>query len=248
MRVGGTSSAWSAHQAGMSALWHDADYIPEKRFETPRVEKGLEDMALPSEQHQLPEGVEDPFKKLDEIYDVAAQQMDRGLKGASFLHGRPAPVQETTDPRRIEDAARQQTVTTPAKGTTLDQKIVEAVRTESDQQRLTNQAAATPIATAKNATKTAAEKEAIAAAPQASGVGDFLGTAATFMPMAAGQAVQGVVQGPLPALASQAVTITGAVGSAGQIAAVGVAEGLKEDEPVVVRRGLSAKKDKVEKP
>ena len=34
MRIGGMSA--STHAAGMSALWHDADYVPEQRFETPR--------------------------------------------------------------------------------------------------------------------------------------------------------------------------------------------------------------------
>lgn len=236
MRVG--SSPFSAHQSGMSALWHDADYIPEKRFETPLVHKHLQDMALPSEQHQLPDGVEDPFKKLDQIFEVAAAQMDKGIAGQAFLHGR-ARAQEVADPVRHAADVTKTMHHAPQKGSAVDHKIVESVRADLEQVRLTNQAAATAVPVAKSATKTAAEKEAVAAAPHASSVGDVLGAAATFMPMAAGQAVQGVVQGPLPALASQAVTIANAVAGAGQIATVGVAEGLKEDEPVVVKRGLA---------
>ena len=219
----------------MSALWHDADYIPEKRFETPTVEKGLEDMALPGEQHQLPDGVDDPFKKLDQIYDIAAQQMERGIKGASFLHGK---VNEASDPRRVADPHIQHTASVQRS----DNKIVESVRTDLEQVRMTNQAAAVTIPKAKSATKTAADAEAVNAAPNASSVGDAIGAAATFIPMAAGQAVSSVIQGPLPALATQAVTVTAAAVGAAQVTAAGVAEGLKEEEPVVVRRGLSRTK------
>lgn len=96
MRIG--SNTASTHAAGMSALWHDADYLPEKHIHTPTVEKGLAEMPLPSEQHQLPAGADDPFAKLDQIYDVAGQQMDRGLEGQAFLHGKNAP-QAVTEPR-----------------------------------------------------------------------------------------------------------------------------------------------------
>lgn len=253
MRIG--SSPFSAHQAGMSALWHDVDYIPEKRFETPLVHKGLQDLALPHEAHQLPEGVADPFQKMDEVFEAAAAQMERGLAGQAFLHGRPASVAasmaaETTDPgRRATEELARTSVQTARKGSPTEHKAVESVRADLEQVRLTNQAAAMPIATSRTGTKTAAEKEAVAAAPQASSVGDVLGTASVFLPMAAGQAVQGVVQGPLPALASQAVSIASAVAGAGQIASVGIAEGLKEetptaatrDEPVAIRRGLAKK-------
>lgn len=233
MRVG--QSPFSAHQAGMSSLWHDADYVPEQRFETPVVRTGLEDFALPTEQHQLPEGVDDPFKKLDAVFEVAAAQMERGIKGASFLHGTHKRVDETNDPRRVMDAQ----VNATTKGTAANQKIVESVRTDFEQVRMTNQAAAQPIATTKGASKTAAEKEAVAQAPNVSSVSDALGTAAIFVPMAVGSGIQTAVQGPLPALASQAVTVVGAAGTAGEVMVVGVAEGLKEDAPVVVRRGLN---------
>ena len=244
MRVGG--SPYSAHQAGMSALWHDVDYIPEKRFETPLVRGGLEDMALPSEQHQLPDGVDDPFKKLDEVYDVAAAQMDRGIKGSTFLHGRPPA--EISDPHRdnsVDDVTKTMMRNEGApKSAATERKVVEAVRTDLEQVRMTNQAAAITVPTTKGASKTAAESEAEANAHAASSIGDGVGAAMTFVPMAAGQAVQSVVQGPLPAMAAQALTVTSGVIGAGQLTAAGVAEGLREDEPVVVRRGLSREKTK----
>lgn len=234
MRVG--SSPFSAHQAGMSALWHDADYVPEQRFETPVVRTGLEDFALPTEQHQLPDGVEDPFKKLDAIFEVAAMQMERGLKGAAFLHGHKPRVDDVSDPKRVVDAQTNGV----QRGSTASQKIVESVRTDLEQVRMTNQAAATPIATTKGASKTAAEKEAVAQAPNMSGVSDALGAAAIFVPMAVGSGISTAIQGPLPALASQAVTVLGAAGAAGEVMVVGIAEGLKEDAPVQVRRGLKS--------
>ena len=238
MRVG--QSPFSAHQAGMSALWHDVDFVPEKRFETPPVEKGIEDWALPGEQHQLPDGVADPFHKLDQVYDVAAAQMERGIKGAQFLHGKP-PSAETTDPRRNADDIARVQQSAPMKGSAVDQKFVESIRTDFEQARMTNQAAAITVPKAKGGTKTAADAEAKDAAPQASSVGDTVGALMTFLPMAGGQAVASVVQGPLPALATQAVTVTSAVVGAAQVTAAGVAEGLKAEEPVVVRRGLSKK-------
>ncbi len=87
MRIGGDSHLGVSHQAGMSALWHDIDYTPEKLLDAPLVNKGLDGMALPSEEHQEPEGFQDPFAKMDKIYDVAASDMDRGVKGMAFLNG-----------------------------------------------------------------------------------------------------------------------------------------------------------------
>jgi len=225
----------SAHQAGMSALWHDADYVPEQRFETPLVRKGLEDMALPTEQHQLPPGVDDPFKKMEAMFDVAAEQMERGLKGTAFLHGKPPPTDALENARHAEDITRTMHAA-PHKGSPVDRKIVESVRTDLDQMRLTNEAAAKPIVSSKGATPTAADAEAEKGAPNISSVGGA--AVATFLPAAASHAITSVVQGPLPALASQAITTAGSVMSAGQIVAAGVAEGLRESEPVVPRRGL----------
>ena len=237
MRVG--SSPFSAHQAGMSALWHDAEYVPEQRFETPVVRTGLEDFALPTEQHQLPEGVDDPFKKLEAVFEIAAQQMERGIKGANFLHGSKSKIDDVSDPAMV--SKRSADAQLNMKGGAAQQKMVEAVRTDLEQVRMTNQAAATTIPKTKGASKTAAEAEAVSQAPNMSGVSDALGAAATFIPMAVGSGIQTAVQGPLPALATQAITVTGAAATAGEVMVVGVAEGLKEDAPVV-RRGLSSKK------
>lgn len=95
MRISAPSTS---HLAGMSALWHDAEYLPEKQLYTPTVEKGLEGMPLPSERHQLPEGATDPFAVQEKAYDVAAAQMERGIKGMEFLHGKTNRFEEITSP------------------------------------------------------------------------------------------------------------------------------------------------------
>lgn len=285
MRVG--QSPFSAHQAGMSALWHDADYVPEQRFETPIVMRGLQDFAVPSEQHQLPDGVEDPFQKLEAIFELAAAQMDRGIRGVTFLHGKP-PVEVAGPHERHEDAthaalhapgkpsavdvanqgeaaapgdwdvtlphrkppepaapyehhedATQAMRHAPAKGSALDDRIMRSVRADLEQARRTDQAAARPTATTNTGAGSAAEREAKANAPQTSAaLGDGPGAAAVIVPMAIGQGLQSAVQGPIPALASQAIVTMGAATSAAQLTAVGIAEGMNEDAPVVPRRGL----------
>jgi hypothetical protein len=88
MRIG---NPVSTKNAGMSALWHDVDFVPAKPIDVPTVEKGLEEMPLPSELQKLPEGFDDPFAKQDSAYEVAAEQMDRGLKGVEFLYGKKPP-------------------------------------------------------------------------------------------------------------------------------------------------------------
>jgi hypothetical protein len=226
VRVGGSVNPYSAHQAGMSALWHDADYIPEQRFETPKVwRSGVEDMPLPSEQHQLPEGVADPFAKMEAAFDVAAAQMDRGIKGATFLHGKMPPAEHTPS-KGVERRKQHQQMHVD------ENPAVAEARREAMRLRGLDQAAQSTVSTkVQGATKTAAEREA-------EHVGDAMGVAATFIPTAVANAAQTAAQGPLPALATQATAVAGAVISSGQVAAVGVAEGLKEDEPVTVRRGL----------
>ncbi|OGQ21503.1 MAG: hypothetical protein A2138_14845 [Deltaproteobacteria bacterium RBG_16_71_12] len=205
------SNPYSAHQAGMSALWHDTDYLPEQRFETPIVRKTLDDLPLPGEHHQLPDGVADPFARMEAVFDVAAEQMERGVRGAAFLHGKP-----------------------PAAG--LD-PAQHATRLERQQERDVARAA-NAVAKAKGSSKTAADTDADTATTPSGPLDEVIGVAATFLPTAGAHAAQHVVQGPLPALASQAVQVAGAVISSGQIAATGVAERLRDDEPVVVRRGL----------
>ena len=58
----------------------------EKQLDVPVVHKGLEEMPLPSEMHQKTSDV-DPFQKQEQIYDVAAAQMERGIAGKNFLEG-----------------------------------------------------------------------------------------------------------------------------------------------------------------
>ena len=93
MRIGGGSGAITA-QAGMSALWHDPDIELERQaIHIPTVEKNLDGMALPSEQHQLPEEAKsDPYAKQEAAFDVAAADMERGLRGQNFLNGKAAPA------------------------------------------------------------------------------------------------------------------------------------------------------------
>jgi hypothetical protein len=88
MRIG---NSVSTKNAGMSALWHDVDFVPAQHIDVPTVEKGLEEMPLPSEQQKLPEGFDDPFAKQDSAYEVAAEQMDRGIRGVEFLYGKKPP-------------------------------------------------------------------------------------------------------------------------------------------------------------
>lgn len=129
MRIGSTPA--STHAAGMSALWHDADYMPEKQLRTPSIEKGLNDLPLPSEQHQLPKGAQDAFAKLDQIYDVAGQQMERGLEGQAFLHGKNAParaelpdeVTRTLAQPGVSDAQRPENQRFSQEGRAVSQQI-----------------------------------------------------------------------------------------------------------------------------
>jgi hypothetical protein len=188
-------------------------------------------MALPPELHQLPDGVADPFSRMEAAFDVAAAQMERGLKGTTFLHGKPPP--ETIVAVNAQLGNRQAPV---------EVKAQQDMRRERDDLRQANEAAAITVPKAPGGTKTAADAEQHAAAQVgATGdVSDAISAAATFVPMAAGQAAQAVAQGPLPALASQAVNTTASVISAANVAATGVAEGLKE-EPLIVRRGLKTR-------
>jgi hypothetical protein len=269
MRVGALSV--SSHAAGMSALWHDPDFEPVKRFETPLVQKNFDQLPLPTEQVELPDGVADPFAKLDAVYDAAAVQMDRGLKGAEFLHGKKAPS-SVTPPTAALDAQ-------PAVGTTPGAAPSSPSRVGADDPtRLVDRPRAPPLPQAQqvhqttsttlqrqerehhrgldaaaqayqpgqtsSSTKTAASADAERAARQGA-IDQATSLAATFAPMAASQVITATVQGPLPALAAQAaqaVEVAGAVASAGELALVGVNEGLKDTTPTnddgAPRRGL----------
>ncbi|MDP2343096.1 MAG: hypothetical protein Q8O67_19220 [Deltaproteobacteria bacterium] len=230
----------------MSSLWHDPDFEPVRRFETPLVQKNFEDLPVPTEHHELPDGVKDPFARLDAVYDAAAVQMERGIKGAEFLHGKK-PVADVVKP---DDVARMQdrpTSIDPAKQTA--QKLD---KQEREQIRRVDQAAITQPTQQSKGTKTAGAREAEKAA-NAGAVDSAVSVAVTFGPMAAVQAATSLVQGPLPALAAQAasaVQTATAVAAAGQLGMVGIAEGLKETKEApdleqssssTPRRGLSKK-------
>ncbi|MBM3963210.1 MAG: hypothetical protein FJ137_05535 [Deltaproteobacteria bacterium] len=244
----------------MSALWHDPDFHPVKRFETPVVGKNYEELPLPAEQVELPDGVADPFSKLDAVYDAAAAQMDRGLKGAEFLHGKKIPalssssaIAETPasspsplsarvaadDPTRLVERQRAVDAAAPQRHERVHQPVHQTMATtlqrqEREHHRALDAAAGAyqPGATSPS-TKTAGAAEAERAARQGA-IDSAASMAATFAPMAAAQVVTTVAQGPLPALAAQAaqaVEVAGAVASAGELALVGFSEGLKDTAP-----------------
>jgi hypothetical protein len=268
MRVGALSV--SSHAAGMSALWHDPDFEPVKRFETPLVQKNFDQLPLPTEQIELPDGVADPFAKLDAVYDAAAAQMDRGLKGAEFLHGKKAPS-SVTPPTAALDAL-------PAAGMMPGATPSSARVGADDPARLVDRPRAPPLPQAQqvhqttsttlqrqerehhrgldaaaqayqpgqtsSSTKTAATADAERTARQGA-IDQAASLAATFAPLAASQVITATVQGPLPALAAQAahaVEVASTVASAGELALVGVNEGLKDTTPTnddgAPRRGL----------
>lgn len=254
MRIGSVSH--SSHAAGMSALWHDPEFdAPVKRFETPLVQKTFDDLPVPTEHHELPDGVTDPFHKLDAVYDAAAVQMERGIKGAEFLHGKKPAVDAKSDPTlvRHDDVTRLQdrpVALDPAK-----QAVQKLDKQEREQIRRTEQASVTQPTTNTGGSKTAADKEAEKVANQgnASAADSALNVAMTFGPMAVAQGATTLAQGPLPVLATQAIQTAGAVASVVELGVVGVTEGLKESPPAgtagtegssssTPRRGLSNKR------
>jgi hypothetical protein len=240
MRVGGSSSS---HHAGMSSLWHDPDFKPVRQFEAPLVQKNFDDLPVPTEQHELPDGVADPFQKLEAVYDAAAIQMERGLKGTQFLHGRKeaatpeasilaGPDDVTRLRERPTDPARQQ-------ATTLD-------RQTRDHQRRLDQAAHTQPVKASSSTKTAAENDVEHAAN--AGMAGADGTSAvdalmTFGPMVAAQAASAPVQGPLATASTQALQVVDTITAASEVALAGLSEGASVDADALAgpRRGLAKK-------
>lgn len=83
MHVGSVS-----HSFGTSRLWHDANVEILKDYRTVPVQKSLDELELPKEEHVLPpEKKADPYTVQEQAYDVAAQQMARGVEGQKLLHG-----------------------------------------------------------------------------------------------------------------------------------------------------------------
>jgi hypothetical protein len=234
MQVGGLRG--SSHMAGMSSLWHDPDFIPERRFETPLVTRNYDDIPVPTEQHELPDGVKDPFAKLDAVYDAAALQMERGIKGANFLHGKPATI--GLDPGLAGPNDQTRTVERPRQTQhSQPQRDLSAQlhRQDREQHRWVEQAAVQPTRSGTSTTKTAAHKEAEAAANQglAQDTQSAVDVLAGLVPMAAAQGVSAALQGVVSTAAMpvvQAVQTAGAVTSAAEVSAMGVSEGLSETD------------------
>ena len=215
----------------MSSLWHDPDFEPIRQFQSPLVQRSFDDLPVPTERHELPDGVSDPFTKLDAVYDTAAVQMERGIKGAEFLHGKKAPSADPTVAARVDDSARvQERPIDPARqaATTLDRQTRDHIR------RL-DQAANQPIATSSSATKTASHQQAEQAANAGAShdAHSGLDAAMSFGPMIAAQA-------------AQALQTVNTVAAVGEVALVGVAEATGDPLDIssslgAPRRGLSRK-------
>ncbi len=235
MRVGGTS-----HHAGMSALWHDPDFEPVRQFQAPVVQRTFDDLPLPTERHELPDGVKDPFQKLDEVYDAAAVQMERGIKGAEFLHGRKPVAVNDPPPQAALHAKLQEQ---PVKPASPEKQLDKQTR---DHHRRLDEAANTKSVKPQGTTKTAADKETEAATNAGAVDADSaINAAMTFGPMVAAQVAASSVQGPLAGVATQAtqaLQTVNTVAAAGEVALTGV-EAAKDDASVKEgpRRGLSRK-------
>ena len=235
MRIG--SLQVSTHAAGMSALWHDTDYLPEKRIHTPTVERGLEELPLPSEQHQLPPGVEDPFRKLDDVYAVAADQMERGLEGRAFLHGRPPPasfdarVKTALEPG--DDVTR--TLVRPQEAAEpRDSRALQDARASMAELDKRAQAGNAPPKVS-NATEASDARQRSAEAQRMLEMAEGLGV--SIAALAVGQAIDPA--GALGATASSAASAVKAVSTANT--AVGLASAMQE-EPAQLRRGLQGRR------
>jgi hypothetical protein len=257
MRIGGSPA--SSHAAGMSALWHDAalddDGLPLKRLDIPTVEKKIEDLPLPEERHLVPDGYADPFARMDAAYDVAAAQMERGLKGTEFLHGKAprvdppldaAPTQNEPPPevrrnrtQKVDPAveAHQETKTLQVelgdRSRPMDQVVKEQLRVEQQTVREIGKASTQIGGQMPDAVGTAARREAERAS-EALHMAESLGIPAALSPLAASQIMQAV---SMPSAVANAVTMAGAAASAGEVVSVGVAQATS-DEHAIVRRAL----------
>ena len=192
---------------GMSSLWHDVDYVPEKRFDVPVVHKGLEEMPLPSEMHQRPEGDADPYKKQEIMYDVAAQQMERGLAGKAFLEG------------HREDITQKIGNTMATQEHRIEAKQIQK-REEASKAPLYGKVSSTD--TSQNARPVSDDSD-LNAAQVMQGVGMVAG----MMTTAASQSIQGV---QLPSAVKDVVSAAGATVGAVETGAMGVAQTMLDDE------------------
>jgi hypothetical protein len=220
----------------MSALWHDIDYIPSKHIHTPTVEKQLADQPLPSEEHKLPKG-EQAFQKMDEVYAIAGEQMERGIEGQKFLHGRRSDqVTDAQADQRLAAEDQTRTLLAPrAVEKTAESRAIQEHRVEMHQDKQSKAAGNTPLKTsnaveASNAKDVA--KRAEAALKMAEGLGVSLGA------MAVSQALD--VTGSSGVVATEAANVVKAVGTAKT--AVGMTTPMKEtDEVGRPRPGITKK-------
>lgn len=221
MRVGGAQVSTKA--AGMSALWHDIDYLPSQHIHTPTVERGLDDLPLPSEQHQLPPGIKDPFSKLDQIYDVAGAQMERGLEGAAFLHGKAPPAVYEARALEAFEATQEQTRTMirPQEQSKTQNSRAAQDHRAADQQIEARAQAGNAPPRVSNATNPANAKQQSQAAQKALEVAEGLGVSVAAMAVSQALDPSGAM-GATAASAVKAVSLSKT--------AVGMANNMREED------------------
>jgi hypothetical protein len=227
----------------MSALWHDIDYIPDKSIQVPTVQKQLDEAPLPSEEHQLPKGW-DAFSKMDEIYEVAGEQMDRGLDAQNFLYGKKAPAAVAAGDIRTKDAPAPDELTKTMVAQrhmvqdmdpNVDVRAVQDVK-HTDEQLIKRQEAGTQPSKVSNATEASNARQdsarQVKALEMAEGIGVMMAS------VAAGQAMD-------PAsgsIAAEAASVVKAVSTAKS--AVGMTKSMGETPETsrseFLRRGIRA--------
>ena len=207
MHVGSVGSSWGAW--GTSRLWHDPNYEVSKDLRTVPIQKGIQaEEALPKEEHVAPpEKKADPFTVQEQAYDVAANQMARGVEGQKMLHGQKtnatafdAAVAETRQRTVQEDVLRTQ-MTTPQLANPM------APGANVRPQELMPAAPGSVPAPA-GSSKTAADKENQQAAKDAKDVSTVV------------DAIGVGVGGVLAAAAASAKAVSGAVGAAQAASAI----------------------------
>jgi hypothetical protein len=129
MQVGGVGAGF-----GTSRLWHDPNFEIARDYRPIPVQKGLgPDLELPKEEHVLPpEKKLDPYVAQEKAYDVAHEQMTRGVEGKKLLHG-------TTNPAAFDaavTAARERTAQTDVTRTMVASRAEDLNRTAVHQAQL----------------------------------------------------------------------------------------------------------------
>lgn len=236
MAIGGVSGNLSSHRAGASALWHDVDYLPEQRLDIPVVQKGLEGAPLPSEEHHTDE-ISDPYQKQEAAYDAAAVQMERGLRGVAFLHGKtPRAANESLESSPVAQAMMHQQNHVQRVDANAPTQIANLndVRATDQQLRARQQAGQAVPQASKATSDFASTQQAKKAMEMAAGIGVGLTAAA------AGQALD--PSGATNALAGEAASLV--KGASASKMAAGMAQDIQdanEAEQARARRFAEAK-------